>query len=195
METGSRQKDLADKIGVSNPALSVWKKKFPEFDEACKRGVEKWKAAKVEKALLRRCTGYTYEEVSEEAIFIAGTAYIQSKERIQDGTNKKGKPVFKKVDALVEGVKRKVIIKTVQPSDIAIMFFLQNRMPERWKNVQRSIVESHNVNENRDTFVVDLSKALGKDELEEYRRLAAKLEAGKNADAEGTGPSSSLRIA
>lgn len=66
---GATDIELADLFGVAVNTVEKWKKKFPEFSEALKKGKE-YANAEVAAKLYKRATGYTYQEVS---VRMAGT--------------------------------------------------------------------------------------------------------------------------
>ena len=62
---GATDKEIAEFFSVSEQTLNSWKKKFPQFLESLKKGKEVIDR-KVEKCLLKRALGYTYEEVRDK---------------------------------------------------------------------------------------------------------------------------------
>ncbi len=64
---GLTDKQIAHNIGITEQTLNVWKKKFPSFFEALKKGKEVVDI-EVENALLKRALGYRYNEVKQKTI-------------------------------------------------------------------------------------------------------------------------------
>lgn len=62
---GLTDKQIAEKIGVSERTFTDWKSRFPSISSALKKGKDVVDR-QVENALLKRALGYEYEEVSEK---------------------------------------------------------------------------------------------------------------------------------
>ncbi len=62
---GLIDEQIAQNIGIRAATLYEWKKRFPQFSEALKKGKE-IVDRQVENALLKRALGYEYEEVKEK---------------------------------------------------------------------------------------------------------------------------------
>lgn len=62
---GLTDKQIAHNIGITEQTLNVWKKQFPSFLEALKKGKEVVDR-EVENALFKRAIGYEYDEICEE---------------------------------------------------------------------------------------------------------------------------------
>lgn len=119
---GDNELTAAKKIDVGKSTVAKWKKDYPDFLESIKRARREISAKQVkdvEKSLYKRAVGYPY--VEEKIV----------------------KKPFNKTDG--EGniigteeriVERTTQVKTVLPDVAAIIFFLTNRCPERWKNKQ-----------------------------------------------------------
>lgn len=102
---GLSNEQIAKNIGINPDTLYTWIKKFPEIDEALKKGKEVVDI-EVENALLKRAMGYEYEEVK---------TYIEE----TDGKKKK------KVEKTTKHV----------PADVtAGIFWLRNRKGLVWSN-------------------------------------------------------------
>lgn len=99
---------IAGKMGIRRETLYDWIKKFPNISNALKRGKEVIDT-EVENALLKRAMGYTYEEVTKEAV----------KDR------KTGKISLEIT---------KIVKKEVQPDTTAQIFWLKNRKPAEWRD-------------------------------------------------------------
>lgn len=100
--------EIADKyVGVSRTAFFGWYRQSDELRKACSVSLEAANMS-VEESLLKRATGYYYEEESYE---------------------------------LVEGqmILTKRYKKYLPPDTKAILSWLYNRMPQRWRAVQESV--------------------------------------------------------
>lgn len=102
---GLTDEQIASNIGIATGTLYEWKKKFPEINEAIKRG-KRPVDLEVENALLKRALGYEYEEV---------------KTLIEEVDGKKKKKVEK-------------TIKHVPADVTAGIFWLRNRKGYVWSN-------------------------------------------------------------
>lgn len=97
---------IAQKCGIATGTLYGWKKQYHEIDEALKRGKEPVDI-EVENALFKKATGYSYEEVKVEYEYESN-----------------------------EPTKRTVTKKFVSPDVAAMIFWLKNRKPEKWRDKQ-----------------------------------------------------------
>ena len=104
---------MAKALGISR---ATFVRNMEHFEAHIKKGRDavdeeavKKEIESVERSLLKRCLGYEYEE-----------KHMERKTT---------------VDGVVTTTTQKVIKKTIQPSDTAIMYYLGNRSPEKWKSV------------------------------------------------------------
>lgn len=102
---GLTDEQIANNIGIAAGTLYEWKKRFPEINEAIKKG-KRPVDLEVENALLKRALGYEYEEV---------------KTLIEEVDGKKKK----KIEKVVRHV----------PADVSAgIFWLRNRKGLVWSN-------------------------------------------------------------
>lgn len=106
---GAKDEDLAKAFEVKVRTIYRWEKKYPEFCQALKEGKAKVDA-EVEDSLLKRAMGYEYEE----------TKIIGRKGKNGD---------------TIERVEK--TRKQVAPDVLAAIFWLKNRRPDLWRDVQR----------------------------------------------------------
>lgn len=99
--------DIANRIGVTVETLRGWRRKYPEIDDALKKGREIIDY-KVENALLKSALGYKTKEVKVTT------------------TIRHGK--------VIETIKE-VTDKEQAPNVSAIQCWLYNRTPNKWKNM------------------------------------------------------------
>lgn len=181
LSKGMTIRQLAKSLGVSSNKIKEWGAENPLFEEAVKKGRQTWKETRwakaneeVECSLLKRAKGYEYVETTIESVVLLEkgeeVSFIESTED-KDYYNEDGVKKTKRVKTLIPGVKRKVTIKQVQPDVMAAMFWLQNRQPEDWKNVQRQIVEGEVVHDHKHTLAFDELVKLGKDKLEDLSKI------------------------
>lgn len=102
--------DICKNLGISVDTFYKYKKEYTEFSESLKRGKEVIDI-QVENSLLKRATGYTYEEVTHENI------WNKELERY-------------------EMTETKRVFKEVQPDTTAQIFWLKNRKPAEWRDKQ-----------------------------------------------------------
>ena len=128
---------IAHNIGITTTTLYDWKKKYPQFAEAVKRGKEVVDIM-VENALLKSAMGYSYDEITQEA------HYNSEKEELEMAVTK-------------------VVTKHVQPNPTSLIFWLKNRKPEAWRDTKNidAAVEVRNPFEGIDT--ADIKKLIGEE--------------------------------
>ena len=107
---GLVDEQIAENMGIHPSTLYEWKKKYPEINEALKKGKEVVDI-QVENALLKRAMGYKYTEVIKE-------------------------PVVDKETGKTKMVVVKEITKEVLPDVTAQIFWLKNRKPAEWRDRQ-----------------------------------------------------------
>lgn len=105
--------DIANRIGVSISTLRLWRAKYPEINEALKKGREIIDY-KVENALLKSALGYKTKEVKVTT------------------TMRHGK--------VVETIKE-VTDREQSPNVSAIQCWLYNRLPNKWKKNRDQLIE------------------------------------------------------
>lgn len=119
-EKGYTDKNLAAHFHVSEATINNWKNEFLEFLESTQRGKYRHDSKVVVQSLLKRCKGKSYSEITQE--------YVPLTEE-----NEEGEIVE------VEGVMRvtKIVNKIIMPETSACMFWLKNRWPEDWSDIQK----------------------------------------------------------
>ena len=110
---GYTYQDIANRIGIAFSTLRMWRVKYPEIDEALKKGREIIDY-KVENALLKSALGYKTREVKVTT------------------TMRYGK--------VVETVKE-TLDKEQAPNVSAIQCWLYNRLPQKWKKNRDNLIE------------------------------------------------------
>ena len=132
-EEGYTDKQLAVHFKISERTLNNWKRGFLQFLQSIKKGKDEFDSEVVENALLKRALGYEYEEITQERCKDTG-----------------------------ELLTTKVVKKQVPPEPVACFFWLKNRNPRRWRDINETVVR---------VFPTELTE----DEIRE------RLEAQKNA--------------
>ena len=102
---------LCTSFGISEVTLYQWMDKHPDFAKAIKEGKDNYDSKHVEASLLKRALGYSYTEVKTEDITVG----------------KKKLP----------GTKVTETIKQLAPDPTSMIFWLKNRMPNRYRDVHK----------------------------------------------------------
>lgn len=154
---------VAEIFKVSRDTIYRWIAKYPEFADAINGGRELFDSVEVEGALLKRALGYQIDEKTFE---------------VEQLTDEDGKQTGE-----TKLVHTSTVRKHIIPSVTAIMFWLQNRQADRWKNVRK--VEgsvdhrhAHLVGLNRgEGLAVDFS-TITKEDAEQLRSIIKKSSGG-----------------
>lgn len=104
---GAIDTDLADFFGVSEQTINAWKSKHPDFLEAVKAAKDSLDA-QVEQSLFRRATGWEHDAVKIITV--------------SDGNNQ---------GSHVEEIPYR---EQYPGSEVAQIFWLKNRQPDRWRD-------------------------------------------------------------
>lgn len=112
-EDGAGLDEIASKLNISRTTLFKYQKEHSDFSDALKRGKE-IVDSEVENSLKKECIGYTYEETTTTttAIINERTGEITDLKRVETKTTR----------------------RYARPSPTAIAYYLNNRLPEKWKN-------------------------------------------------------------
>ena len=102
---GLPEAEIIRLLAVNNQQFERWKKSHPELTAALQQPSA---ADRAENALLKRALGFQLSETSAEEL------------------------IDKKSGEILEVLKRRTITKDVPPDVRALLFYLQNRFPERW---------------------------------------------------------------
>jgi hypothetical protein len=114
---GLTNEQIAHNLGIAVGTLYEWKKEFPEFDEALKKGKEVVDR-EVENALLKRTQGYTVE--LRKTFKVKVTDYDTNGRKVRE------------TEELQTGVDEVY----VAPDTTAQIFWLKNRKPAEWRDRQ-----------------------------------------------------------
>lgn len=114
-EGGFTDQKLAHLFDVAKSTINEWKKNHPEFKAALKEGKDFFDTEVVEKAFLKRCTGFAYNETTRKPQI---TKVLKG-----DGTE----------EEKYKMVVTKRVRKMVVPDAKGCMDWLTNRAPDRWK--------------------------------------------------------------
>lgn len=120
---GSTDEQVSQAIGVSEVTLHDWKK-----DNEFALPLNEWKSEadlKVEKALLKRALGYEYDEITYEQTKTGGLSILKASSDEIEGIKH------------VPTAKTKITTKQVAPDVTAQIFWLKNRKPNEWRDLQK----------------------------------------------------------
>ena len=140
-KAGLTDKEISEEIGIAYRTFCTHKNKFIQ---ELKKGREEGtpiNVDRVESALLKKACGFEYEEITREPVYIHKDGYIAIEEGKQMQVTK-------------------VVRKMVVPSDTAIIYYLGNRAPDKWKSI------------NNNTF----EHELGPDAKEHFSKIADAIE-------------------
>lgn len=140
---GLTKEQIAENIGISRSTLAVWENRFQDIADALKV-CKAVPDRHVENQLYKRAVGYKYTEVIKERDKITG-----------------------------EMVTTKEIEKEVAPDVTAQIYWLKNRVPERWRDQRETVLTGKDGKAIQVEKIpsVDLSK-LSKEELMALTREA-----------------------
>ena len=114
---GLTDAEIAKSMGIRRETLSVWKQRHPNISNAVKRG-RLMACEAIENALFRRATGMELTDTVEEF----------------EGAIVDGKPAN-------GSIKKRVTTRQVPPDTGAIIFYLKNRMPDRYADRRETKVD------------------------------------------------------
>lgn len=109
--------EIQKELGIAKQTFYTWRKKYPEFDEAC-RTSKNFVDSLVEDSLLKNALGY---EAEEEKVITQIDA--------ETGEEK----LFK----------REIIRKHIKGDTTAQIFWLKNRQKDRWSDVKKLDVNAN----------------------------------------------------
>lgn len=118
-EGGFTDLKLSLLFGVCTATINLWKKEHPEFKDALKKGKDRFDTEVIEKAFLKRCTGFSYNETTREPAL--------------------AEIIDKKTGEIIQATKMVVtkrVRKLVVPDAKGCMDWLCNRAPDRWKKLK-----------------------------------------------------------
>lgn len=113
IRSGLNDKQVAKNMGIGISTFYEWKNKFVDFADIIKKTKEVVDY-EVENSLYKRAMGYAYEEKIIELKY------------------------DKETNQYVEMVTKR-IQKTSPPDTMALIYWLNNRMPSEWKNKQEIV--------------------------------------------------------
>ena len=131
---GLTDEQIARNMGIATSTLYNWKRDHVEIMEALKKGKEVVDI-EVENALFKRAMGYEYEETTEEAVFNKAT---------------------KEWEMVVTRKQR----KTVPPDVTAQIFWLKNRLPDKWRDKKAVDMEATVSNPFEGVSTEDIKKLI-----------------------------------
>ena len=139
---GLTDAQIAQNVGISRSTLNAWKERYSDISDTLKRGKEVVDR-QVENALLKRALGYSYNEDKYISVPMEQAEYSDSLERYMN-TYKFEHPEATDSELMLvkeRFPKGKMIlaerkVKEVVPDTAAQIFWLKNRMAEKWRDKQ-----------------------------------------------------------
>lgn len=158
---GWNYKRIAEEIGASESTLRLWRKKYPEFRDACKITNPRAKD-NVQQALLKIAQGYDFQEVTRQGLW----------KHKMTGAVCKFPPLDSNPADWVHFMKvTKTVTKHRPPETQAIMHFLSNLYPSEWKIKQ--LVQQQKVGDEYEDWTEEqLESEI--ERLEQNKRLLEK---------------------
>ena len=163
---GFTDQKLSLLFDVSKSTINRWKKDHPQFWDSIKSGKEKFDYEVVEKAFLKRCTGFSYNETIWEPVIV-------------DEIDSETGDTIKVTKMMVT----KRVRKTVVPDAKGCMDWLTNRAPDRWKKVKHVEISGKDGEPIKTESLVavpsgPMSIAQWEKEVREARKFDADIEPG-----------------
>jgi hypothetical protein len=157
---GSTIDEMAAVFMVGAGTVSRWMEKYSEFALAIRSGRDAFNVGVIEQSLIKRATGYSYEEVTKKQSFY--------KKKQEDGST---------VIVPIEEIQ--TTIKHVPASDVAIIFYLSNRSKGRWKQKQEVVT----IHEDGETIKKTLS-GLSLEDVKLLRDISRKAITGDSVQSQ-----------
>lgn len=151
---GATMQQLADAILIPLNTLHQWNSKHQELKQAIKAGRDIHDTERVERTLLQRAMGYDYTEKRVKYVRVRGV-------------DADGVAVALPAEEVTETYKR------IAPNLTAIIFWLKNRQPDRWRDVQAVDIKSEHKEEKvvRYEMLAGLKLEFDKLEVNELEKL------------------------
>lgn len=133
-EDGAGLDEIAEKLKISRTTLFKYQNDHADFADALKRGRE-IVDTEVENSLKKECVGYYYDETvtTTTAIIDETTGAITNLKRVETKTFK----------------------KYARPSPTAIAYYLNNRLPDKWRNRVVTSIDITEIDDNRRQEIED----------------------------------------
>ena len=165
---GMTNQHIADAFMISINTLDHWIEDHPEFRQAIKAGRDNWDTGQVETTLLRRAMGYPYTETKVKEVLV-------------EGMDAEG------VAVAVPAREVTTFNKTMAPNMTAIIFWLKNRQPERWRDVQAVDITKKTKKENvyRLEMLAGLKIEFDKLKVDDLEKLVEQFQPGTDPDPSG----------
>lgn len=152
---GLTDDDIAENVGINRATLYDWKKRFPDINNALKKGKDS-ADRRVENALFKRATGYDEWEEKEELVAIPKVEYeLKLKLALEEYDRENPESSHFDREMFIANFPRSRMMVTerkkkhIAPDTTAQIFWLKNRKPGDWRDkqqVEHSGGMNHNVN-------------------------------------------------
>ena len=175
MRFGMNREELATFFGIDIMTLDKWRRTYPEFKAAWLDGRDTYDGEKMEKALRDLALGYSYEEKEFTRVKVP----INGNRVRVTGETRIGE--FKYTMALTKTIK-----KRHKPDGKALIFWLTNRMKDRWANIKQLEVTGQITEKRSLELIVELRmekiRELDFEQLTELRSAVSKFTDAKLID-------------
>ncbi len=175
---GMNRTEMSEFFGIAEMTFENWMRNHPAFKAAVQSGRDAHDGEKMEKALRDLALGYTYEEkeFTRVKVPLNGNGRI----RVTDNGDKKATK-FKYAMALTKTTK-----KAHKPDGKALIFWLTNRMRDRWANIKQLEVTGQITEKRSLELIVELRmeqiRELDFEQLSELRSAISKFTDAKLID-------------
>lgn len=175
LKFGMSRTEMAKFFGISLTTFDNWMRNHPKFKRAVQSGRDIYDGEKMEKALRDLALGYEYEEKEFTRVKIP----VNGNRVRVDGETTGAK--FKYGMALTKTIK-----KRHKPDGKAIIFWLTNRMRDRWRHIKQLEVSGQITEKRSLELIVELRmeqiRELDFEQLSELRSAISKFTDAKLID-------------
>lgn len=173
--------EMSELFGIDEMTFDNWMRKHTEFKAAVQSGRDAHDGEKMEKALRDLALGYTYEEKEYTRVKVP----VNGNRVRVDGETKGAKWNY-------EMALTKTTEKAHKPDGKALIFWLTNRMRDRWANIKQLEVSGQITEKRSLELIVELRmkqiRELDFEQLSELRTAISKFTDAKLIDdRSGTG--------
>ena len=191
---GLTDEQIAKNIGIRRPTLYAWKKEHPDIADALKKGKEVVDV-EVENALLKKAMGtttkttkYKMVKVDSDVLKAKRVKYMNAYKL--DHPDKTKEEIVIAAALAIPTYERIPIVETVQevaPDTSAIIFWLKNRLPEKYRDqvfrkLNMANAENVKLDQELKRLKIKSLKENGADVEEALDRLLTRLDKEESKD-------------
>jgi len=155
-------REISKVLGITYKQFEEWLRVFSSFRKSYDSGRDAGNISILEKSLFMVAKGYSYTETTIENVVL------------KDGVGRH------RVD--VPAIKTKKVRKRIAPNVTGLMFYLQNRSPDRWKSIQQLLKDDDTgqnhgqIDQSDHTCIANLTD----EEVKELHRITNKMQITEN---------------